>query len=101
MQIQSNNGFSLIEVMVASGLMVSMALGFATVLSNVSRSQNHIQSNIDFSALSNIINAYTMNAEVCSDVLKGNPVDGQSPNQCGTGPKLEKGIFVLRMEKMK
>lgn len=58
MKIFNNqSGMSLIEVMIASSIMMVLALGFATLLTNTRKEQKNIQTKSEYSSLSSNVRA--------------------------------------------
>jgi competence protein ComGC len=51
--LKNENGLTLVEVMIVSGVMIVLALGFATMMSNVGRQQKTIEVKGNLIQLSN------------------------------------------------
>jgi prepilin-type N-terminal cleavage/methylation domain-containing protein len=72
------NGFSLIEVMVAIGLMSIMSVGMMDMISNQNKSIKTTQMFMDLNEAQNKIQRYMLDSDICTDSLAGTsiPING-------------------------
>ena len=61
--LNNQSGFTLVEILIAAGMLSMLALGFATYMFNVSKQQKHVEEKNNFAMLSTSIHAASIDAQ--------------------------------------